>query len=120
VVIDRARRTLGAAMLAGLISVTACSSQLGEGGGGGGGGGQSSMPSSIVVNFKTGVLPHQAIAEVKTCHPLAVMGSDTARSHGRSATSVTIWGPQSGTTRAAALFKCLKAAPGVAGQSWVG
>lgn len=113
----RSRRTwvLGAALLAGLVSLTACSSGLDIKGGGG----QASIPSSIVVDFKAGVSPHQATAEVKRCHPVALMGSDTARVHGRSATSIFIWGP-TGTAAASALHKCLKAAPGVVDQNWAG
>lgn len=103
------------AILAGLACLAGCSSGLGLGGSG-----QSSMPAGIVVGFKAGVLPHQATAEVRRCHPLAIMGTDTVRNHGNSAVSVLIWGPQSGTAGASALFNCLKAAPGVTDQNWTG
>lgn len=115
-VVAGARWVAPVAVLAGMVSMTACSSELGVKGGGD----QSSIPSSIVVDFKVGIPPHQAIAEVKRCHALGITGSDTTRSHGRSATSVLIWGPQSGTEGAAALYKCLKAAPGVVDQTWAG
>ena len=105
-----------AAGVVGLIGLTACSSGLDLGGGGD----QSSPPSAIVVDFKVGVPVRQAKTEVKRCHPLSVLGVDTARSRKRSATSIMIWGPQSGTARASALRACLKAAPGVADQDWAG
>jgi hypothetical protein len=105
-----------AAWAAGLVSLTACSSGLGVGGGGG----QSSMPSTVVVDFNVGIPPRQAKIEVKRCHPLAIMGTDAARIHGRSVTSVLIWGPQSGTAGASALYHCLKAAHGVVDQEWPG
>jgi hypothetical protein len=115
-VVTAARCAMCAAFLAGLVCLTACSSGLGMRGTGD----QSSMPSSIVVNFKVGVPPHQATAEVKKCHPLALMGTDTTRERGRSSTSILIWGPQGGTAGASALYHCLKAAPGVADQNWPG
>jgi hypothetical protein len=113
-VID-ARLAVSAVLLAGLVSLTACSASLDVRGGGG-----PPMPSSIVVDFKVGVSHRQATAEVKRCHPLAIMGSDTTRVHGRYSTSLSIWGPQSGTTGASALYSCLKTAPGVADQNWAG
>lgn len=115
-VVAGARRVAGAALLAGLVSLTACSSGLDVKGGGD----QPAMTSSIVVDFKEGVTPHQATAEVKRCHPLAIMGTDTTRSHGRSATSILLWGPLSGTAGASALYSCRKIAPGLADQNWGG
>jgi hypothetical protein len=115
-VVTEARWAVRVALLAGMASLTACSSGLGINGGGG----QSSMPASIVVDFKVGVSAHQAIAEVKRCHPLSIMGTNTARSHGLSETGVFIWGPESGTPGSFALYKCLKAAPGEADQNWSG
>lgn len=115
-VVTDARWVLRAALLAGLVSLTACSSGLDIKGGGG----QASVGSSIVVDFKVGVSPRQATAEVKRCHPVSVMGSDTSHVHGRPATSIFIFGPQSGTAAASALYHCLSAAPGVADQNWVG
>ncbi|HET7017460.1 MAG TPA: hypothetical protein VFI65_26295 [Streptosporangiaceae bacterium] len=108
--------TAVAAGVVGLIGLTACSSGLTLGAAGD----QSSPPSAIVVDFKVGVPARQAKAEVKRCHPLSVLGVDTARSLKRSATSILIWGPQSGTASASALRACLKAAPGVADQDWTG
>jgi len=90
-VVTGARSVVGAALLAALVSLTACSSALDVRDGG-----QPSMPASIVVDFKVGVPPQQALAEVKRCHPLGILGSDTARSHGHPATTIMIWGPQSG------------------------
>lgn len=115
-VVPDARWPLRAVLLAGMASLAACSSGLGIRGGGG----QSSTPSSIVVDFKVGISLHEAKAEVRRCHPLAIMGNDTAHAHGRAAPSILIWGPQSGTARASALYKCLKAAHGVVDQNWTG
>jgi len=114
-VLTGARWVVGAALLATLASLTACSSALDVREGG-----QPSMPTSIVVDFRVGVPRAQALAEVKRCHPLGILGSDAARSHGHPATSIMIWGPQSGTARASALYKCLKAAAGVGDQNWAG
>lgn len=111
------RRALpGGVLLAGLVSLAACSSALGTGGSGDPG----SVPSTVLVGFKVGVPRAQAKAEVRSCHPLSIFGVNTARLHGQSATTVTIWAPRSGTARAAALYKCLKTAPGVAVQNWAG
>jgi hypothetical protein len=110
------RRVAAGVALAGLIGLTGCSSSLGISGGGD----QPVVPSAIVVDFKVGVPARQAQAEVKKCHPLHVLGVDTARSRKRSATSITIWGPESGTARASALYRCIKSSPGVVAQQWAG
>jgi hypothetical protein len=104
--------------MAGLVSLTACSAGLGLGSGGGAGQGQP--PSSIVVIFKVGVPPRQARSEVRSCHPFDIYGSDTARHHGQSETSIFIWGPPTGTSKATALYDCIKAVPDVASQNWAG
>jgi hypothetical protein len=102
--------------VAGLVGLTGCSSALGISGGDD----QPVVPSVIVVDFKVGVPAGQAKAELKKCHPFHVLGVDTARSRKRSATSISIWGPESGTAGASALYKCIEASPGVVDQEWAG
>ena len=116
-VVRDARWAACAATLAGLVSLGACSAGLGLGPGGAS---QGQLPSSVVVIFKVGVPPRQARSEVKRCHPFHISGTDTARHHGQSETSIFIWGPPTGTTKATALYDCIKAIPSVTNQTWVG
>jgi hypothetical protein len=111
--LERAKRTArhiaSAAVLAGMAAVTACSASPDS---------QPSMPSSIVVFFKPGIPVSQARQMAMKCHPLKIYGSDAARASRHRETSLLIWGPDAGTARASALFRCLKAIPDVLAQSW--
>jgi hypothetical protein len=78
------------------------------------------MPSSIVVSFKPGTPVREARQVVMSCRPLKIYGSDSAGAGRHRQTSLFIWGPDAGTVQASALFRCLKAAPEVLGQSWNG
>jgi hypothetical protein len=78
------------------------------------------MPSSIVVFFKPGTPVSQARQLAMKCHPLKIYGSHTARAGHHRETSLFIWGPDAGTARASALFRCLKAIPDVLDPNWTG